>query len=837
MSDLPDIPLPSAGQGVVMPEGVLRPQVPRDTAPPVASMRFKTRDGVDTTRLDPDFSARINRLYDLVPEKIRDSALVSDGVRSLERQAAAYERYKAGTGGRAAAPGNSQHDPSRRAAVDFSGSGSFLTWAWSAEGKKALATVGLDMPFADDRGHMQKSEVGARSASVTDARRANQLSAEDLPDVPVPGSAGSVVDAGTAVPTQADILTSEDQIPTGGTQEYSRASAALMHGIARGLVEPPLALAQLTMPRETMEPIEAKLRQVESEYADLKEEHSGLETLGRLTGATVSIMAGARLLGAAAPALMPAMAAKAAQAAWQGIGAVGRGAATGTAIGALNFYDRGPEGEERPFGVNARAFDTGVGSVLGVLGGTVARSLEWGARNIADTAYGRSFIRLIQQTTNGTARNTGQAQTEALSYYEQVSRRSRQNYAVRNAAGREIEGFPTGVGPAGVDEGFTQEIDRAVRESKDAGVKSWVEGVARGVKKTLGVETEEGRFAEWQRLQNEYETQIARAIPQGLSPQARQQAAERYAAAGGATPPPPFVAQPVPSEAYSQARTEINAAINRAVRSGNTAVETQLKMMLRGVDRVAEDAARAEGVSTAEFVRRREAADKYFKETVVPLRKFFDGRTFERATQPVEQGGITTAAIYDNIVAVVNKDDVELARSLRKVLGLRGRDSMVQVMAAEALRMSELRGEKSAIDYVVKHQNVIRELIGWPAFEELMGMAKVAGVLTERVKARSPKIFGWEHSVAPVFALSAVMSGHWSHAGKLMLVLPAYHIGLAAVQRIHQTPIAKNLMRTAARMKPGSAELEALVDRTEGVLRRATVMSTVGAGQETRTRQ
>jgi hypothetical protein len=306
---------------------------------------------------------------------------------------------------------------------------------------------------------------------------------------------------------------------------------------------------------------------------------------------------------------------------------------------------------------------------------------------------------------------------------------------------------------------------------------------------------------------------------------------------GGVQAPPSFVASPVPSEAYAQARTEINAAITRAVRSKNPAVETQLKMMLRGIDKVAEDTARAEGISTEAFVRRREAADKYFKETVVPLRKFFDGQTFERATQSVEQGGITTAAIYDNIAAVVNKDDVELARALGKTLGPRGRDSMIQVMAAEALRASELKGEGKAIEYVLKHQNVIRELIGRDAMTELEGMAKVAGNLVERVKARSPKVFGWERSIAPVFAISALFHGHFAHATEMMLVLPSYHFGLLALQRIHQTPIAKNLMRSAARLKPGSVELDALVDRTEAVIRKAVAIEARGASQEMQTRQ
>lgn len=660
-----------------------------------------------------------------------------------------------------------------------------------------------------------------------------------LPPLTVVGSADSAASAGTSlaesVGTGLSYATPEG-MPVGETaMEYSRASAALLNGVRRGLMEPPLAVAQMTLPRETMEPLETKLRQLESSTDYLRNEYPNIDMVGRLTGATVSVMAGARLLGAVGPLVLPAMATRAAQAVWQGVGAVGRGAATGAAIGATNFYPAGPDEERRPFGVNARAFDTGVGSVLGVLGGSIARSLEWGARNLADTAFGRGFMGLVQQTTNGTSRNTGEAQTQALQYYERVTTQSRQNYAVRNAAGREIEGFPTGVGAteAGTQEGFQQAIDRAVQTSRDEGVKSWVGGVAQSVKKTLGVEREEARLAETTALQKEYNDAVSKLVPSSVPANMRAQVLSQYQRAGGQvpTPPPAFVAAPAIAADYAQARTEINAAISRAVSSKNVAVETQLKMMLHGIDEVAESAAVKDGVSRAAFIRQREAADKYFKETVVPLRKFFDGKPYERAIASIEQGGVSTAQVYDKIAAVVNKDDVELARALGRVLGPRGRESMVEVMAAEALRMGELQGEKSAIDYVIKHQNVIRELVGRDAYAEVAGMAKVAGTLTERVKQRSPRVFDWSHSVAPVFAISALMAGNYQHMAKIMMVLPAYHIGLAAIQRIHQTPIAKGLMRRAARMKPGSAELEALVDRTERVIRDTTTVGTRAIGE------
>jgi hypothetical protein len=45
------------------------------------------------------------------------------------------------------------------------------------------------------------------------------------------------------------------------------------------------------------------------------------------------------------------------------------------------------------------------------------------------------------------------------------------------------------------------------------------------------------------------------------------------------------------------------------------------------------------------------------------------------------------------------------------------------------------------------------------------------------------------------------------------------------------------MMRAAARMKPGSAELNALVDRTERVIRKATVIEGRGAEETMRQSQ
>src|SRR6185295_5084640 len=99
-------------------------------------------------------------------ESVRAQVEVTDAVRSRELQAKYHEAYLAGTGGLAAAPGNSRHDPARREALDLAHNAA-LDWLWTPKGKATLAAVGLEMPFSNDRVHLQKAGGASTSAAQT----------------------------------------------------------------------------------------------------------------------------------------------------------------------------------------------------------------------------------------------------------------------------------------------------------------------------------------------------------------------------------------------------------------------------------------------------------------------------------------------------------------------------------------------------------------------------------------------------------------------------------------------------------------------------------------------
>jgi hypothetical protein len=295
MSDLPDLAPATAAQRVVIPDGAIPPAAPRTPTGDILHGSALTFDV-------PDQLKRIGRRENKDQNPFLGYGGVDLSKAPLDKNGFPIWSGRMGPAGLSHAAGLYQIQPGTWGPIagelgitDFS-EGSQHRVAQELYRREGSA------PWAASEGKGEAVVAGKR-----------MLGSDDLPDLPAVGTASSAAPAGSAVP-QSELMTSEDQIPTGGTQEYSRASAALLHGITRGMVEPALAVAQATLPREQMAPIEARLRQVESDYADLRDEHPTLEQIGRLTGATVTIGATARLFGAVAPVMLPAMAAKAAQA-------------------------------------------------------------------------------------------------------------------------------------------------------------------------------------------------------------------------------------------------------------------------------------------------------------------------------------------------------------------------------------------------------------------------------------------------------------------------------------------------------------------------------------------
>ncbi len=806
-----------AAGNIVVPQTA--PQMaPADTAPAIVPFKYKLRPGVNDTNMDPRLVERANRLYDLIPEGLRDSAEITAARRSHEQQAAAYERFMAGVGGLAAKPGQSQHEEEPGhlpAAFDLS-SGKALTWLSTAEGKRALASVGLAAPFGGkgDPGHIQLSEAGARSAQVSETKTADQRRLD--PDK-IAAINTSLADTGptTTSPSTMEALGAGLIAESEEAPKFVEHSKPFLGGVAYGIAEFPLGVVQGT--QVPMGAVEQKMEQFRTQFDNDEEERTAF-AIGRMAGSVGSILAGSGVMGSAKlAAIMP----RAVTAVTAGMGAIGRTVATGLGFGATQFYDQ-PEEEARPLGVPARAFDATVGGLLGVAGATVVRGVRYAADQLAKTTLGATFLPVLRQTAGATTQAAVEPLGEALDRYGRATAIGRSRYSLKDAAGREFEGFESGVGDG--PEGFAQALEPYLarakpREGQSVATRREVEGVAGRVREILGLDGEEARQAAAEKAQERWEKEYMTGVP----PSARRQAE-----ATAPPPPPPFEPRPVAADMYSQARTEIN---DRLWRSKNAAARAQLGAMLRDIDAVAAEGVGVDASQREAFLRKAEAASKWYRDNVVPLREFFGGKTHSEVLREMQGGSLsqmTPAKFNDKIIHIIEGGDTKQVELLGQMLGVKGRARMTELAMARALQGVQDGESKPALKYIQKHDEILRKLLGRDEYTQLVGLGKVADEVSEWMQSKRAdkwkNVFDWSHSLGPAFIFYKLAEGHFAMAARIALALPAYHLATNLVHRVHALPVIRPLVRSAAGMRPGSKELDDLIGSIERRVRGAVAV-------------
>ncbi len=813
-----------AGNVVVPPSAPATAPGPADTAPAAVAFKFKQGSGVHSDHMDPRLVERANRLYDLMPENVRKDTEIISARRSEAQQVAAYDRFMRGVGGLAARPGHSQHEIG--AAFDVN-QGTAL-WLQTAEGKKALDAVGLSAPFGGkgDPNHVQLSEAGARGDAVADAKGRDQRALD--PDkitainaaLADKGPTTTSTEGGLAAALGAGLVAESEE--AGRFVEHSKPFLA---GMAYGVAEMPAGAAQAVTPAGTLAPIEQKMKELSSQFQD-NEENSAAFMIGRITSTTAAILATSGAFGAAKiGALMP----RVATAVSEGVGKVGmagRTILTGMGFGATQFY-ADPEKEERPFDAPPRAFDATVGGLIGGIGLTVLKGVSFAANQLAKTSFGGQFLPVLAQTAKGMTTASEAPMNDALDRYTQVTRIKNARYSLRDATGREFEGFPSGVGD-GADPGFAQ----AIAEFLPKAQKGAVRRAAEEVREVLGLSGEETRKAAADKAAEAYQKQIA-AHPElkHAGPSYLRQMEDKIG-----PPPEVFQARPVAAESYSEARKRLNEHI-RTTRSSD-ARRLMLKMK-RQVDEVAAASA-GKGVSQEEFIRKAEAASEWIRNNHAPLKEFFGNKSVGEV-EAEQRGGslsqLTPAKFNDKVVHIIEKGDLKEAELLGAMLGKKGRENMVQLTAARALEKVQDGAVKPAYKYIKEHEEVLRQMLGRDEFAQLMGVGKIADEIADRfVKKKGESImkgvWDYSHSFAPVFAFYRAFEGHYKEAAVLLLALPAFHLASHVAREIHTVPIVKPLVRRAAGMKPGSKELDDLIKVIERRVRITTAVAARGAVQE-----
>lgn len=706
----------------------------------------------------------------------------------------------------------------------------FLTDELKGPERKALES--LKRTKTEDEAYQTYGRDFERPDAVVAGKRA--LDREDFDrlvnGMPVGGNAGSRVGVGSALlesigdtaNTVGDAILPDFLAGRGGSRlDFARQDAAITAGVLKGVIDVPLGAAQLILPRAAMEPIERQYREAMSSFDELMEKHPRSDFAGRLIGSTIGILASAKALGAVGvEALMP----KAVQTGWEAVGPLGRGAAVGTAIGGTEFH---PEGAP---GALTRGIETAIGTTFGLLGGVIAKGAAWAANNLANTTLAGKFFPVLQDTANGLTRNSEGPLADTLGHYRKIEQAASTRYNLRNVAGQRFEGFPSGIGTAeaSAPEGFAQAIEGALEASRSKGIETRrsVETAASRVEEVLGLNKEKGRLGEWKAEVAQYEKANAAAVAAeeklvgGLGGSAKEQALTQLRIKGGLParpePPAPYQSKAVTPESYAQARTAVNAVLRR---TRDAAARTQLNMLRNSLDDVAAKTASEYGMGATEFMRKANAANKFYEENVAPLRNFFGGKTAtEVAGRPgVALDGMTPAGFYDKIAKVIEGDDLVAIRDVAKALGPKARDNLKMVAASRALeRGLEDKQIGSAYKYIQEHQSSLRELLGRDEYTNLVGMGKVADELAGKVKSKDRRVLDWSsHGFGVVFSMYALAEGHPGRAAAMLAVPPVYHLTMNMLQKIHVASAVAPLVKRAASLKPGSAELEELVGAIE----------------------
>lgn len=616
------------------------------------------------------------------------------------------------------------------------------------------------------------------------------------------------------------------QNPMGGIPilgEMSEAQTVLEGNMARGLRNVALGPVQTIMEQiapETARQLTSKINEFDEKLSESNAKHPIISRVGDVIGTVAGIALATRAMGP----IGASIAARTAIPATLGrLGIVSRSAAGGAVFSATQFNEKPDEA--------SRVLEGMFGAVFGGLLGSVGKSVMYAANKLADrNAYG-SAVQMLKDVVGDLTPSTSRLKESFLGNYERLWAQKNSNYSARNAFGQDVEGFPY--------EEMAAAPRAAIAGSREAGVapSPTTQSVAGQVARELGIPEREAARAEHQALVKQHEASVeARnnvnvgGKPLSQWPEAQRTDMVRRLEAADALPPVvphpgEFEGRPISAEEYSAARTAINAAI---VRASDGRTKTQLQAMLRGIDREAEATAKEVGMTTEQFVRSRESADKFYRENIAPIygqKGIFRGQKPQdiRGDPAVPGSGTSPAKFFDNAVRAIEGKDTQALSAFKSLMGANATPDLEKIAAFKMLEAVEAPGKKGGPaamrDYVREHSENLEVLIGRDGIDRLRGFANIAERIADNPdKARNlitdtlghhpwlggfMFLHGLQHASAREIILGAgVTLLQTPLAGKLM-----YHM-FAGMQSI---PTVMPLVRRAARTHPDSPEMDRIM--------------------------
>lgn len=628
---------------------------------------------------------------------------------------------------------------------------------------------------------------------------------------------------------------------------------AFGHGMRRGVQDLILGPFQATLEQtspQTAQELTRRVNAFEDQFQSTKD-HPVIEFVGKVAGTTIGLLAASKLIGSGAARLdagtsnlglikmaaeyvLPQFLAR--------TGIMTRSAAGGFALGATSYN---PLPEEA-----SRVLEGVLGGSFGALGAAIGKGIVAGTRKLADTNAYNNFISSVKGALGEFSPSANKLKDLFLENYEGTIAKKNEKYAIRNAQGREIEGFDRAT--------VGRPAQEAMTASRTAGVAptSTTRSIATAVDRELG--GPEARAAEAQHSASvkEFDKEMkdwTKIYLTGLDkvPAAQRASAIRRDIDSGVIPAPPvapgeFDAPPITTEQFSSAMQAINRAWVGARRDPTT--RFQLRQITRETLSAAEEAASAAGMDVNAFMRASTEAGKFHRENVVPMQKFVNFMSpKDVAGDPAQAfSGLSPAKFYDKIKTVLVGHDKEAIESLAKIYSSReAKDELVKVIAYDMMSALDHIGGKdrkklpeALAKYMKDRVGNLEVLVGREGVVELTGIQKIAAqMINEPTKYgqlhRLLASHRWLQAIGAVRVGEGALTGdmHKVGVGTAMILGPwvGHHV-YEIVSKIADNPQMLPLVTRAAKQKPGSAELDQTLKEIERRwVRRGQILGRINA--------
>lgn len=592
--------------------------------------------------------------------------------------------------------------------------------------------------------------------------------------------------------------------------ENADVNAAFLTGARRELMDfyrGPKQAALEAFDPEAAQQYTAAVRESEASSDPLVNDHPVAAAMGRVVALTGATLGTSGLLGA-----IPAV-----QTLGEAVPAVIKYGTTSGLLAGTSFR----QGDEWL----PRWAEAAVGAVWGITGVAAAKSLGWGARYLSKTNAWNDFKSLLQDSVGDFEKSASQVKSVFVDHFNRVTQTGVDKYTLRNSAGKEFPGFDPNE--------LVGALRNAVQANREAGVSNVTQAVENRVVKELGLPELAAQQKAHDKAQEVFEQDHERWLKDNfgkLPPGPVKNNIVRDAVAMGRVPPEPVPPDPleplhVTPERFAAADQAISRALGRA--KNDAQLSRQLQMMRGELERVGVKAAGENGIEAGEYLNQLRDARAYWSKNVGPIRDQFGSKQIGQIAQGSEQAP-TTLDFANQALQAIKTNDVEKLRPLMKNLGPGAKDEVVKLvnwqMLQEVMKPKQTRGGLGTMARFVRdREKTLTEVLGRDRVTELKGMANLSQELMEKGPQAHPKLWRWGTQsfllmIGGEHVVEGLLHGDVRKmVGGLSLIgTPfAVHAIFRMMGKLGAATYTLPLIRAAAKMKPGSAEIDKAIRQIE----------------------